>query len=72
MKRAMSAMILAFSLLILVGCNDEGELSCDYEGQTYQLGESRTCTDQCNTCICLEGGFVATAVDCGSAGADAR
>ena len=32
---------------------------CDYDGNTYEIGESFPATDGCNTCSCMENGNVA-------------
>ncbi len=40
-------------------CETGSTNTCDYEGVTYQVGESFPSIDGCNTCSCSEGGLVA-------------
>ena len=38
---------------------------CIFEGKEYKQGESRLCSDGCNTCTCNEGGgWMSTLMAC--------
>lgn len=41
-----------------------GPVSCDFNGVTYQAGQSRAAEDSCNTCVCTETGWSCTQNAC--------
>ena len=45
----------------LVGC---GGAACEYEGETYEDGESFPAADDCNTCTCEDGNASCTELGC--------
>ena len=52
---------------LLVGCGgDAGSVgaACDYEGVTYEDGESFPDVDGCNTCTCEDGNASCTEIGC--------
>lgn len=48
----------------------DGGAACSYNGKTYALGASFTCSDGCNTCTCTANGIAGTAKACVDASAD--
>ncbi len=46
--------------LVLTQCGDDRERAgtCEYEGTTYEAGDSFADSDGCNTCMCDEDGLV--------------
>lgn len=60
--------VLVTLVMVSEGCTVDVSLgfdACEYDGATYQVGESFDAGDGCNTCSCTEGGQVAcTAIAC--------
>lgn len=52
------AMLVSITTGALIGCNGGGG-TCEYNGETYEKGESFPAEDGCNTCTCEEKGAVA-------------
>ena len=52
-------------MLILgaAGCGGTAA-TCDYEGETYEAGESFDAADGCNTCTCDDGSASCTEMGC--------
>ncbi len=50
--------------LLLIGCKSDNNSSCEYEGKTYEDGESWTCSDGCNTCSCEDGELASSLMHC--------
>ncbi len=60
MKGYLVSGIVLCSLLLVTGAPmcGPGEV-CEYNGETYDVGETFPAGDGCNTCTCMEGGEVA-------------
>ena len=59
--------VQVLSMLLVMGawgCEGSSESqsaeTCDDDGQVYEVGEQWVCSDGCNSCVCLEGGAIAT------------
>ena len=45
--------VLIFTLTMLFACGDKDEpLTCEFAGETYEVGEWFDSTDGCNSCSC--------------------
>jgi hypothetical protein len=42
----------------------DGVLSCEFNGQTFKLGEQRHASDACNVCACGQSGWSCTKISC--------
>ena len=57
------SLAIALSLCLTLGCDDE--VTCEYGGLSYSVGDSFASQDGCNICGCDESGLVAcTMMDC--------
>jgi hypothetical protein len=52
----MIAMMMAMAALVASACDDEE--TCEWDGQTYDVGETFPAGDGCNSCHCNEDGEV--------------
>jgi len=53
-----------------IPCGNDGGTGCTYNGKSYPLGSSFTCSDGCNTCSCTSNGVAGTTKGCPDAGSD--
>lgn len=47
-----------------IPCMSDAGAGCTYNGKTYKVGSSFTCTDGCNTCTCTSMGIASTTKAC--------
>ena len=61
--------MLLMNLSLMFACQEKEPLTCEYDGQTYEVGEGFDASDGCNSCSCdaYEGETMVacTEMDCG-------
>jgi hypothetical protein len=57
-------MRLAIVLALLVACEGGRSPDCEWQGQTFEIGETFPAGDGCNTCSCTAEGVGCTLIAC--------
>lgn len=67
LKLKVAAVVATGVLMSLAGCSAKITSSaCEYNGESYDLGETFTAADGCNTCSCDDEGVSCTEMGCSS------